>query len=771
MRQIHDLERVAGALNAVYAEALADAGREPHTLDEALSAQAAYFQWVNRSFPAPWREEHQDIERQQHAAAISAKAVVIERDLLADQVVQVSAERDAARAEADGLHRDLDRIRAEALADAGRHQLLADQVVQVSAGRDAARAEADGLHADLDRIRSGLLFRRLLPVIWKTRLRLIPDGSARFRFFATLRYRIGCLLARLARLSRGNAPTDAAAVSTHVPEDARLSCVVLDLGGQPSLAAAVRSLASQGRAAEIVVVSSGGGSAPRIVAETGVESTVITSRQRLLPGAARNVGLAASHASHVAFLAGDCVAEAGWVAGRLAAHEAGALAVSSAVTNGAPWNPFAIAAHHLLFPLRLPGTPPAVRLDYGASYARPIFTRYGGFRNDLRIGEDTEFHERFGAEVPVTFRGDVRAAHRNTTTLGTLLRDQYHRGYRAAQAREILYGSSARRRFATNVLRRAPRSLLISLRATPVRGWGKIAWGLPWMPIAAAAYALGAASAAPAEMSAQAPVTAPARRLVCVIAFRNERRFLPGFLANVVPHVDGILALDDGSTDGSGDILAEHPAVRELLRVEPRDPHVWDERRNRRLLIDAAGRHDAEWVIALDADERVECGFRQRAELEMDRAAREGHLAYKLTFRELWDTPDRYRTDGVWGRKQSVRLFRFRRDHDFDARALHGHWAPENSRAPNGDWAAADLIFYHLRMVTAQDRERRKARYLTLDPERRWQSIGYEYLTDERDLRLETFPPGRDYTPLAVEESARVDSFRQELEAVAVREG
>ena len=173
------------------------------------------------------------------------------------------------------------------------------------------------------------------------------------------------------------------------------------------------------------------------------------------------------------------------------------------------------------------------------------------------------------------------------------------------------------------------------------------------------------------------------------------------------------------------------------------------------MLIDAAGRHGAEWIVALDADERVERDFRQRADAEMDRADRDGHLAYSLILRELWETPDHYRIDDTWGRKRIVRLFRFRRDHDFGAQALHGHWAPENSRAVNGEWPTADLILYHLRMILPEHREQRKQRYVTLDPHRRWQSIGYEYLTDDRELRLETFPPGRDYTPLGVEECVR----------------
>src|SRR3954465_2392969 len=118
-------------------------------------------------------------------------------------------------------------------------------------------------------------------------------------------------------------------------------------------------------------------------------------------------------------------------------------------------------------------------------------------------------------------------------------------------------------------------------------------------------------------------------RLLALLAVRDGMRYLPGFLRNVAPQVDGIIALDDGSADGSTELLEQSPAVLELLR-RPRERPAWDEVGNHRLLIGAALRHGAEWILCVDADERVEREFRTRAERVIARGGLLGHSAYAV---------------------------------------------------------------------------------------------------------------------------------------------
>ena len=233
-------------------------------------------------------------------------------------------------------------------------------------------------------------------------------------------------------------------------------------------------------------------------------------------------------------------------------------------------------------------------------------------------------------------------------------------------------------------------------------------------------------------------------RLVALLAVRDGMRHLPGFLRNVAPHVDGIIALDDGSSDGTAELLATHEAVIELLR-RPRDRPTWDEVGNHRALVAAALRHAAEWILCVDADERLEREFRARAERVIARGSVLGYSAYAVRLRELWDNTGQYRADGIWGRKEVARLFRARADHEFDPAALHGAKAPLQALR-RGRFPRADLTLYHLGMLREEDRVARRRRYEREDPERRWQQIGYEYLTDPRGLRLRRVAARRAFT-------------------------
>jgi glycosyltransferase involved in cell wall biosynthesis len=289
-----------------------------------------------------------------------------------------------------------------------------------------------------------------------------------------------------------------------------LAVVVIAVGAAPELLDAVRSLLEQDVAVEIVVVNTGGGDAARLLGDHGLEVPVVERAERLFAGAARNLGIDATTAPFVAFLASDCRAAPGWARHRVARHRAGIGAVSSAVVSSHPGSVVAWAAHLATFPRRLPGCRPAEALRYGVSYERSIFARHGRFREDMRTGEDTEFNWRLPRELWPVWAPDVRTIHLNPTRFRDLLRDRWRRGRRAAQAWHEL-GARRPKMIAPLAFGEIPIIIGLSRRAVepPDRLRAFAAWAL--LPAAAAAFALGALTAPVPWRRRTAPSASDAR--------------------------------------------------------------------------------------------------------------------------------------------------------------------------------------------------------------------------------------------------------------------
>lgn len=236
--------------------------------------------------------------------------------------------------------------------------------------------------------------------------------------------------------------------------------------------------------------------------------------------------------------------------------------------------------------------------------------------------------------------------------------------------------------------------------------------------------------------------------VIALLQARDEERFLPGWLANVAPCVDGIVALDDGSTDRTAEILADHPKVIELRQNPPGE--AWDERANQVALVKAGRELGADWLLCLDADERLETRFVEGVGDLLGEADRDGIDVFRFHLRELWGDPHHYRADGIWGKKMLCRLFRSRPgDRRFDPRKLHRFWMPLELVAElEAVSRHTELNIYHLRMILPEDRAKRAARYLELDPDALYQPQGYDYLLDESNLALVRIPPERGFSPV-----------------------
>jgi glycosyltransferase involved in cell wall biosynthesis len=236
-------------------------------------------------------------------------------------------------------------------------------------------------------------------------------------------------------------------------------------------------------------------------------------------------------------------------------------------------------------------------------------------------------------------------------------------------------------------------------------------------------------------------------RLLALLQAKNEENYLPGWLENIEDCVDGIVALDDGSSDSTTDILASSRKVLEIIRKTP--GATWNERENQMSLVHAGRKHLADWFLCLDADERLESQFMARAQELLQQAEADGVQVYQFHLRDLWGDVDHYRVDGIWGSKSVMRLFKNVPTHKrFDLRQLHRFWMPlEIVTNLKTSGRHSGLNIYHLSMVTAEDRWARVSKYEQLDPNHLYQRIGYRYLADETNLALEAIPEGRGFSP------------------------
>ncbi len=235
-------------------------------------------------------------------------------------------------------------------------------------------------------------------------------------------------------------------------------------------------------------------------------------------------------------------------------------------------------------------------------------------------------------------------------------------------------------------------------------------------------------------------------RLMGVMCVRNEARWLPGLLAHLEDHVDAFLAFDDGSTDGTRDVLARHPKMLDVIGNPPVENHVWREDLNRARLLSHARELGAQWVLAIDPDERLELTLARNLRRVCDAAESFDKALVVFRNRELWDSPLHYRIDGLWGRKLRERLFRMPDAPTFgNFTRLHGPWHPHETEV-HGRPAQWPGNIYHLKMVRRDWREARRDLYNGLDPTKEFQKwIGYDYLTNERGLALAKIPPWRSY--------------------------
>jgi len=226
--------------------------------------------------------------------------------------------------------------------------------------------------------------------------------------------------------------------------------------------------------------------------------------------------------------------------------------------------------------------------------------------------------------------------------------------------------------------------------------------------------------------------------LACLLPARNAAHDLPGWFESVARFADAVMALDDGSTDGTGAILAGHPLVRRLLANPMRPSYEgWDDRANRVRLLSAAADLSPGWILWLDADERIAPDDAMALRRFLAQGADRRH-AYLLTVYRMVDDLEHFDA----GRPLVVgRLFPFEVGQQLPTG--HLHFVPLPTSIPPSRWVRTTLRIQHLAGMTAQRQRARYAKYQEAEPGRGLARRYRHLLREPRDVRRwRPRPPG-----------------------------
>ena len=230
--------------------------------------------------------------------------------------------------------------------------------------------------------------------------------------------------------------------------------------------------------------------------------------------------------------------------------------------------------------------------------------------------------------------------------------------------------------------------------------------------------------------------------LVCMLPVRDAEKDLPGYLENVSRFCDAIVALDDGSTDATYDILASHPLVKVLLRNPPREGfREWNDAANRQRLLDATEELNPQWLIALDADERID----ERDASDLREFLQTDALpGFVYGFRHVPMTDD-----GLWFRPRFLwyyRVFAAMPGQRLPSQKLH--FVPVPTNIPRERWIKTTLRIQHLGELSAERRLARFGKYLEADPTRIYEMDYSRILAEDPDSTLRRWRPRPEGMPI-----------------------
>lgn len=238
-------------------------------------------------------------------------------------------------------------------------------------------------------------------------------------------------------------------------------------------------------------------------------------------------------------------------------------------------------------------------------------------------------------------------------------------------------------------------------------------------------------------------------RILAMTRAHNAGRTLAATLDSLAVFSDDIYVIDDRSTDDTAEILANHPAVTNVVRARPDlPPTPWliPESAGLELLYRMADFCRPDWVMMVDADWLVETDIDLRAVLAR---TPDDIVALMCPMVSRWDDPEYPDLIPVMGTAEALRgpLWRWYPGLRAGGKLMHNpHW-PANITDHGRIGQLPGVRLVHSGWSTLAERILRVEHYLRLDPDYRFnfgvaydRSLLFGYALDEVDLLKADYP-------------------------------
>ncbi|KAA2239412.1 hypothetical protein F0L74_24735 [Chitinophaga agrisoli] len=211
-------------------------------------------------------------------------------------------------------------------------------------------------------------------------------------------------------------------------------------------------------------------------------------------------------------------------------------------------------------------------------------------------------------------------------------------------------------------------------------------------------------------------------KVIALIQTRNESNHIPEVLHHLCSHCDGIILLDDGSTD---DTYEKAASEKLILKAKKAYKGYFDDLANRNQLLQLGYLFNADWFYFMDADER----FAYYPDIsDMMQDDRVDVIGFKLS--HLWNSDTHYRTDLPEGKDGVLHRYRMFRNKGFAQiiakRELHFPSVPYRQHM-----SMANVLIKHYGLMDNATRARKYDSYRSQDSDGKKQGYNYDYLLDE----------------------------------------